>query len=179
VSAAAAGDEHAWESLVQRFTPALRAAARGFRLPPADVDDVVQSTWLAAFRGIGRLETPEAIGGWLLVTARREALRALQRAAHEVLTDEPPTAPVAAVDSPESLLLDAERRRAVRAAVRRLPRRQRRLLGALLSVPEASYVDIARRLDMPVGSIGPTRERGIGRLRLDDRLVGVVRGSAA
>jgi len=131
VHAAAARDERAWEALYARFTPTIRAAARGFRLCPADVDDVVQQTWLAALRRIGALERPEAIGAWLLVTARRQALRTLQRGAREVLTDELP------------------------------------VLKALLRTPDASYLDLSERLSMPVGSIGPTRERALDRLRSD------------
>jgi DNA-directed RNA polymerase specialized sigma24 family protein len=87
--AAAEGDPHAWDALVRRFTPALRAAARGFRVGPADVDDVVQATWLTALTRIYQLRQPEAIAGWLLVTARRESMRRLQRGLREVLTDEP------------------------------------------------------------------------------------------
>jgi len=105
VHAAAARDERAWEALYARFTPTIRAAARGFRLCPADVDDVVQQTWLAALRRIGALERPEAIGAWLLVTARRQALRTLQRGAREVLTDELPDHAVAKAEPPESELI--------------------------------------------------------------------------
>jgi len=157
VHAAAARDERAWEALYARFTPTIRAAARGFRLCPADVDDVVQQTWLAALRRIGALERPEAIGAWLLVTARRQALRTLQRGAREVLTDE----------LPESELIEGERRAAVRAAVRRLDGRKQLVLKALLRTPDASYLDLSERLSMPVGSIGPTRERALDRLRSD------------
>src|SRR4051812_30994918 len=72
---AASGDGDAWRELVARFTPAIEATARGFRLNTADVEDVTQATWLAAYTHIHQLRQPEAIGGWLLVTARREAIR--------------------------------------------------------------------------------------------------------
>ena len=167
VRAAAAGESRSWESLVERFTPALRAAARGFRLAPHDVDDVVQATWLAAVRHVGRLQKPEAIRAWLLVTARRESLRVLQRSTREIVTDDPPH--VAAVDSasPENVVLEGERRQTVRAAVQRLPNRQRRLVDSLLSTSHTSYADLSSKLEMPVGSIGPTRDRALGRLRKD------------
>jgi RNA polymerase sigma factor (sigma-70 family) len=167
VRAAAARDERAWEALYARFTPTLRSAARGFRLCPADVDDVVQQTWFAALRHIHTLEKPEAICSWLLVTARREALRTLQRRVREVVTDELPEHAVPQAAPPESELIKDERSRAVRAAVRRLDGRKQLLLDALLRTPDASYVDLAQRLDMPIGSIGPTRERGLERLRSD------------
>ncbi len=177
--AAAAGDERAWQALVERFTPALRAAAHGFRLANVDIDDVVQNTWLAAFRHIDQLKKPEAIGGWLMVTVRREALRSLQRQVREVLTDDPPVpaAPVGA--QPDSIVIETERQQALRAAVRRLPSRQRRLLATLLAAPGTSYADISSRLDMPVGSIGPTRDRGLERLRHDCALTVLIHDDSA
>jgi len=58
----------------------------------------------------------------------------------------------------------------VRAAVRRLNGRKQLVLDALLCTPDASYDDLAQRLQMPIGSIGPTRERGLERLRSDSAL---------
>jgi len=167
-------DDRAWEELVARFNPRLRAAARGFRLSPADIDDVVQTTWLAAFTHIDSIENPEAIAGWLLVTARRAALRTLQRGTREVVTDEPLGPDDPAPDSPAAALLEAERRDAVRSAVRRLPAGQRPFVEALLAPAGTSYASLSQRLGMPVGSVGPKRGRVIARLRRDARLAAVV-----
>src|SRR4051794_30005959 len=171
--AAAEGDAAAWTALVERFTPALRAAARGFRLAAADVDDVVQATWLAAYTHIRQLREPDAIAGWLLVTARREALRSLQRGTRELVTAEPYSSDRPDLSCQEASLLAAERRDAVRAGVGRLPERQRRLVGELFGPTSASYAELSARLDMPVGSIGPTRERVLARLRRDRHVVGL------
>jgi RNA polymerase sigma factor (sigma-70 family) len=179
VVAAVGGDNRAWEALVTRFTPALRAAARGFKLSPADVDDVVQETWLAAVRYLDRLEKPGAIGAWLLVIARRESLRVLQRRTHEELTAEPPEPAEPGDDSPETLTIDADQRSLVCSALCRLPQRQRVLLQTLMSEPAARYTEIARRLEMPIGSIGPTRDRAIERLRRDRQLACVASEGAA
>jgi RNA polymerase sigma factor (sigma-70 family) len=174
VRRAAQGESRAWDELIVRFNPRLRAAARGFRLSAADVEDVVQTTWLAAFTHIDRIEKPEAIAGWLLVTARRAALRTLQRTAREVVTDEPPAPREPEPDSPATALIEAERRDAVRSAVRRLPDRQRPLVDALLTPAGTSYVAVSQRLGMPLGSIGPTRGRVIARLRRDPELAAVM-----
>jgi RNA polymerase sigma factor (sigma-70 family) len=171
---AAAGDERAWNELVARFDPMLRGIVRGYRLDAADVDDVVQTTWIRAFRSLDRLNEPAAIGGWLAITARREALRTLQRGVREFPSEEPVHAEVAGAGTPETATLDRERQVAVRSAVRRLPGRQRELLSTMLHRPCASYEEISGALDMPVGSIGPTRERALGRLRADRALAAVV-----
>jgi RNA polymerase sigma factor (sigma-70 family) len=172
--AAAAGDEEAWRALVARFEKMLVAIVRGYRLDQADVDDVVQTTWIRAYDNLHRLDEPAAIGGWLAITARREALRTLQRGVREIVSDEPQPKHSAEPGTPETETLERERRAAVRAAVGRLPGRQRTLLSAFLRRPAASYDEISAALDMPIGSIGPTRERALSRLRDDAALAGVL-----
>jgi RNA polymerase sigma factor (sigma-70 family) len=167
---AAAGDESAWNELVRRLDGVLRTVARRYRLAAVDVEDVVQTTWLRAVHHLGRLNDPGAIAGWLIVTTRREAMRTHQRGIREVLTDD-----VCAIDdpdpvSPDVLAIERERRAAVRGAVDRLSGRQRDLLASMLTVPAPTYEQLSERLDMPVGSIGPTRDRALARLRNDPEL---------
>ena len=103
--------------------------------------------------------TPGAIAGWLVVTTRREAMRTLQRGVREVLTDD-----TSAIDDPDPAgpdvhAIERERRAALHAAVERLAGRQRVLLTSMLSTPAPTYEQLSTRLEMPVGSIGPTRDR--------------------
>ena len=51
VLAARAGDSAAWTELLGRFDRTLRSIAGSCRLAPADVDDVVQATWLDLLPG--------------------------------------------------------------------------------------------------------------------------------
>jgi RNA polymerase sigma factor (sigma-70 family) len=174
VEAAAQGDEHAWNVLVEQFTPVIRRVAKGFRLPPQDVDDVVQACWVALLESLHTLREPEAVGAWLVTTARRQSLRMRQREVRERVTDTPYFADLPAGDCLESIVVEAERVTVLREAVRRLPGRQRALLQAMIAAPDHSYADVSNRLGMPVGSIGPTRERGLERLRQDTRLTQLV-----
>jgi RNA polymerase sigma factor (sigma-70 family) len=171
---AASGCEDAWRDLVARFEPMLRGIVRGYRLDDADVQDVVQTTWIRAYRNLSRLNEPAAVGAWLAITARREALRTLQRGVRELPSEEPQPLDEAGGDAPEEIAVAKERRTALQAAVRRLPGRQRELLTEMLRHPQASYEEIAEALDMPVGSIGPTRDRAISRLRGDAALTSVI-----
>jgi RNA polymerase sigma factor (sigma-70 family) len=173
-NAAAAGDRVAWEELVRRFDPVLRGVVRRFRLRAHDVDDVVQTTWLLAFCHLDSLDDPAAIGRWMIVVARREALRTLQRGVHEVTTDEPVPPLVSDSSTPETVALERERATAVTTAVRRLSGRQRDVLDAMLRRPDRSYQDLSAELGMPIGSIGPTRDRALERLRRDAALIDVM-----
>jgi DNA-directed RNA polymerase specialized sigma24 family protein len=62
-------------------------------------------------------------------------------------------------------LLVYERDRALLEAFGRLGPRCQRLLRLMMADPPPSYDEIAAALDMPVGSIGPTRGRCLEQLR--------------
>jgi RNA polymerase sigma factor (sigma-70 family) len=170
VKAAARGDERAWDALVRCFTPLLRSVVRGYRLAPHEVEDVVQTCWLSALGSLDSLRDPEALGAWLVTTARRQSLRAHQRGVREIVTDTPVPERDAATDCLEHQVIEAERAEVLRGAVQRLRGRQRLVLEALIAEPDRSYIEVSQGLSMPIGSIGPTRERGLRRLRQDEKL---------
>ena len=170
-AAAAAGEQQAWSELIDRYAVLIRTVCRSHRLCDADTDDVAQLTWLRAVEHIGRLRDPERFGAWLGTTARRECLRVLHGRKRTVPTADEPADPLFAdhVD-PDEVALAAERRAAVRRALGALPPRQQRLLRLLHSGSHPSYEAIGAALDMPIGSIGPTRGRALERLRKELQL---------
>jgi RNA polymerase sigma factor (sigma-70 family) len=168
--AAAAGDEHAWAGLVHRFDRLLRSVARSYGLGAADIEDAVQNTWLKAWCHLDQLRDPNAIGSWLVAMLRRDALRTLQRGVREVLTDTPPDGREPQSPSAEQALIDRECVTFVRDAVDRLSGRQHQVISCLMASPRPSYEEISARLEMPIGSIGPTRERALEQLRRDREL---------
>ena len=163
VTSARGGDQLAWSQLVRRFDPRLRRAVRTYRLRPADLDDVLQSTWTLLYSHLHTIRDPAAVGGWLTTTARRQALRVLQQHMVEVPTEYLDDS-VAADETPESLLLESERHETFRRALASLTPRQRRLVTLLVTQPALDYEQVGSLLQMPVGSIGPTRARGLARL---------------
>ena len=169
-------DDASWTALVARHDRLLRGVARRYRLNASDVDDVLQNTWVRAWRHLDQLRDADAIEGWLVVTVRREAMRLLQRDVREVLAASPVDASQPAAGCVEDAVLERERDACLHAAVGRLPARQRDILRGLLASPEPSYGAVAARLGMPRGSVGPTRERAFARLRLDSALQHVVHG---
>jgi RNA polymerase sigma factor (sigma-70 family) len=171
VEAARDGDEGAWAALVDRLEPLLRHVVRGYRLSRADVEDVLQSTWLRLFEHLHQLRDPGAAGAWLATTARRECLRLLQTPLREVLTDDPELGGECPQDGPESVVLAAERSAILDRALSTLPERHRRLMTLLASESATDYVAIGGELAMPVGSIGPTRARCLARLARHPELI--------
>ncbi len=166
VRRAAGGDRQAWERLVDKYARLIWAITRDFKLGESDAADVAQATWLRLLEHIDRIEYPDRVGSWIAATARNECLRSLAARKRVVLAhDEVTFDRVASSDAEvDEGLLAAERAEVVRDAVSRLPRRWQQLMELLMADPPVSYVEIADRLDLPVGSIGPTRRRCLARL---------------
>ncbi|WP_232660908.1 RNA polymerase sigma factor [Pseudonocardia sp. TRM90224] len=169
VRRAADGDRAAWDALVANFSGLVWSVALGHRLGPADSAEVVQTTWLRLLENLDRIREPERIGGWLATTARHESLRLLRMRSREHLTDDEAsfdatTTATSAAASPEELLLDRDRDRSLWIAFSQLPERCRALLRLVIIVAPP-YTEVAAALDMPIGSIGPTRARCLDRLR--------------
>ncbi len=168
VAAAAAGDHEAWAALVDRYTSLLWSVARSFRLTEADAADVVQTAWLRLVEHLDRVEDPDRLPGWLATTVRRECLRLVRQASHESY------APLAEVaddgPSPDARMLKDERDAVLWHAFAQLDHGCRQLLRVLMADPPPAYAAVAAALDIPVGSIGPTRARCLSKLR---RMAGI------
>lgn len=169
---AGAGDQAAWEDIVQRYSGLLWSITRRCGLPPSHGADVVQTTWLRLSERNGAIREPEHLGGWLTTVAQREAWRAAARWRRDLSTEDVTIAlPDTHAASVEDEVLQRRTVADLRRAIEQLPDRQRELMRILISEGEPSYHEISARTGMPIGSIGPTRARAVARLR---QILGVV-----
>lgn len=171
VAAAAAGDEAAWRELVHRYLDFVWSIARSAGLGHCDAADVTQTTWLRFAESLDRLTEPDRAGAWLATTARREAFRVARERRRQVPSEHVPLLADregAVLAEPVGERLDrAEDDRRVAAAFSSLSPRCQRLLRTLVADPAPSYAEVAAALEMPVGSIGPTRARCLEALRAE------------
>jgi RNA polymerase sigma factor (sigma-70 family) len=172
VRRAAAGQQAAWEELVDQYSPLVSSVVRGFRLGETQAADAAQTTWLRLVEHLTDIRDPERLPGWLRTTARRACLAIIRESGREQLTDSVDDLGTTAdryrdagYDGPEVRVLRQDQQALVRRALADLNLRQRALLALLVASPRLSYAEIGARLDMPVGSIGPTRARILARLR--------------
>ena len=166
VARARTGDERAWVELTDRFTNLLWSVTRAMRLSRADAADVVQTTWLRLVERLDSVRQPDQLGAWLVTTARRECLAVQRRGAR--LRDSPVEGwdhVPAAGDPLDEALLREERDAALWKAFSGLAARCQSLLRVLMADPPPSYEEVSAALDMPIGSIGPTRQRCLKSLR--------------
>ncbi|GAA4569143.1 RNA polymerase sigma factor [Planotetraspora kaengkrachanensis] len=175
------GDQDAWGRIVERYAPFVWAICNRYRLNRQDRDDVAQMVWLRTVEKLGSLQQPEAFAGWLATVTQRECLHA-SRAVRRRESNEH------ALDleremGDESVMIGRElerfeRRAALRAAFAQLPPHCRQLLLLLAQEQQLSYREIAERLCVSIGGIGPTRGRCLARLRRSPHLKGFL-GPAA
>jgi RNA polymerase sigma factor (sigma-70 family) len=164
VHRAALGDGSAWNEIVRLYTPLVRSVCWRFGLSGMDAEDVGSTVWMRLLSGITCLREPAALPGWLRTTTRRECQTLLRGRDRDA---PPPDGEIADPHTTPSdaRLLAEEQMRALHTAVVNLSESDRRLLGLLFSDPPTSYAEISLALGMPVGAIGPTRQRVLNRLR--------------
>lgn len=161
VERAARSDEAAWRALVDRFKAMVWSITRAHGLSGSDAADVSQTVWLRLVDNLERLREPERVGTWLAVTTRHECVRVSQLRQRSVLTAEPEVVEAVGspVDDPEFAFARQDRDGALRDVVATLPERSQALLRMLMADPPVSYGEVAAGLGIPIGSIGPTRQR--------------------
>jgi RNA polymerase sigma-70 factor (ECF subfamily) len=169
VRRASAGDRAAWTVLYDRYYAVLRTIARG-RIPPGaeprfDTDDVLQSTFLTAFRQIDTFEShgDHSFRRWLteiLVNKLKDKIKhhrrrsahedrgAADEARHDLPGDDP---------TPSEILVAAERQAEVLAALSGLPREDQQIV-CMRFFDGLAWSEIARRLDL---GEGVARRRGL------------------
>lgn len=169
------GDSAAWAALVARYQKLIYTIPRRAGLDDDQCADVFQQTFQALFEHLERIDQPERVRAWLVTTARRTTERLRQRNARwQALpesvasgSDETPVqewldpAPL-----PDEVLTQLEEQHLVRTGVAALEERCRRLLTLLFYDPQQlPYAEIAAQIGIPTGSIGPTRNRCLQKLR--------------
>lgn len=161
-----AGDPQGLDDMVRHLSPVLWHVVRAHGLDSERAQDVVQTTWLTFVRRQESITEPQAVAAWLTTTARREAWRVTRTATRttavsdEVLEWELPTERSAEADA-----METDQRSRLWACVQQLTERCQRLIRIVAFDDRPDYRGLAEQLDMPVGSIGPTRGRCLAKLK--------------
>ncbi len=165
------GSSGAWHQLLNKYERLVYSIPLRYGLSRDDAADVAQLTFTILIESLDTLSEDSRLGAWLATVARRHTWRLLERNRRELasegldgtyLADRAVLLGRNDADSIEHWelieLLDT--------GLSKIGEPCRELLLALYFQPElSSYAEVAARLDMPIGSIGPTRARCLKRLR--------------
>jgi RNA polymerase sigma factor (sigma-70 family) len=152
--------------LVARYT--LRAHRAAWLLGAGeDADDVVQESFVKAFRSLPRFRPGEPFAPWLLSIVANETknlLRSRHRRNALALRLSALEPGSAAPDTPFDEAVAGERRSRLLAAVNELPDRERQALVCRYFL-DLSEAETARVLHWPLGTVKSRTSRALGRLR--------------
>jgi len=154
--AARAGDANAFGQLYARYARMVHGILLA-RVPPAEVDDLIQEVFLQAWRRIASLREAGAFGGWLAMITRNRATDYYRRSAPTTeLPDSLAAAPEASGRAPEA--------RAVLEAIKGLPEAYREPL-LLRLVEGMTGPEIAAQTGLTPASVRVNLHRGMKQLR--------------
>lgn len=174
VAACLNGDAAAWEALIRRFQRLIHSIPLKARLSQDDAADIFQSVCLKLYEKLASLRDHEKLSSWIITTTTRECWRLSNRQRREMPADGLSSEEAEeklqqlAGDSPliDEQRIQLEQQQAVRQAVGALSERCKDLVTMLFyKKDDLSYTEIARQMDMPVASIGPTRARCLEKLK--------------
>ncbi|MEL7369187.1 MAG: sigma-70 family RNA polymerase sigma factor [Myxococcota bacterium] len=163
----AAGDRAAFDAFVRRHAPVVFRFSNGITQDRTLAEDVVQQTFLNAFRTAGGFRAESSARSWLLTIARNTAYR-LCKLRHR---EEPVEQPLDALgqdagwsaDNPETIALLAERHDLLQQALRKLAPADREIL-ILRDIEQISGAEAAKALGLQLPAMKSRLHRA--RLRL-------------
>lgn len=169
------GDASAWAVLVRRYQRLVYAVVMRAGFDEHGAADVFQTVFSRLVQHLPTLSQPERLQAWIVTTAKREALRSreIRQRTVSMTRDEDDDTPgledTVADDAPlaEQALSELQQLHRLRQGMDRLDERCRELLLLVFRDEDdkLSYDEVARRMNMPTGSLGPTRARCLDKLR--------------
>lgn len=160
------GDAQAWSQLIERYQRLVYSIPLNYGLTTEDASDIAQIVFTSLLQGLDSLRDGSNLGGWLTTVTRRHTWRVVNRKKLRQEED---------IDGEGIRELLPDRSSAIERwelvewlnnGLNQVGERCRQLLMLLyFETDEPSYLEIAQRLGIAEGSIGPTRARCLQRMK--------------
>jgi RNA polymerase sigma factor (sigma-70 family) len=160
-----AGNEAAWEVLIERYSRLIYSIPLRFGFSSGVADEIFQETCLILLEKLDTLVDRQRLSSWLVTICRRACIQRWRQKKHyQIGNSFYPN--VVNEDEIEKGIVRVEEYHRVHCALNNLAPPCQRLLKALFfKDPPNTYDAIASQLDIPLGSVGPTRKRCLEKLR--------------
>ena len=153
------GEQAAWTQLIERYQRLIYSVARKLCPQPEDCADVFQRVCLDLYQNLKQLRNDRTLPAWLITVTRRRCYAVIREKRDDISIDDYISEADPHVDAVEKEFL-------LERAIAELPDRCEGLIRLLyFDATEPTYVEISKRLGIPVASIGPTRARCLEKLR--------------
>ncbi len=158
---AVAGDQRAFTQLQKKYYPAIANLIRRMLRNSDDVEDLVQETFVKAFRAIETFNHDYAFSTWLYKIASNHCIDFLRKRRLKTFSIDQPIETrdgemryEIADDSwsPDGEIQDREKLRILNKAIEDLPEKYKRVIK-LRHEEELDYQEIADQLGLPLGTV--------------------------
>ena len=154
------GDEDAVRAVYRRYSGAVATVARAVVSEPELVEEIVQQTFLNAWRAAATFDESREFAPWLYAIARRAAIDVARRERKPTTGDHEQEVDVAVMPVPFEQAFEAAE---VRAAVDQLPQEERAVV-CLAHEHGFTHPEIANMLGVPIGTVKSRSARAYRRL---------------
>lgn len=166
IRACRAGDGQAWERLLDKYERLVFSISLNHGLTSEDAADVTQITFTILLQNLDSLSDDVRLAPWLATVARRHTWRLVARNRREAVN---PEEDIAGNETLGGVVDDSQRWELtewIHYGLATLDERCRKFLLALyFDAEQPSYAQVAGDLNMPIGSIGPTRARCLEQMK--------------
>lgn len=165
------GSSGAWYQVLNRYERLVYSIPLRYGLSRDDAADIMQLTFTALIQNIDNLAEGSRLDAWLSTVARRNTWRLLKGKRREIarghIEDYSLTESAVLLGKNDACSIEHWELTAwLDEGLSQIGESCRELLLALYFEPErSSYAEVAKRLNRPLGSIGPTRARCLKRLK--------------
>lgn len=164
LSACARGDRRAFKSIYDSQSPQMYGIALRITRDPALAADALHDAFLQAWQNAGRFDGARGRAeAWLISLVRYRALDAVRSRKREVVTDTPPEQVDDAPDALTAVSQEADARALQRCLETLEPERRRVIASAFID--GYSHAELAKRLNMPLGTVKSWIRRGLESLK--------------
>ncbi len=155
------GDEQAYKALMDKYRKALSMHIQRMVRKPGEVDDLVQESFIKAFSALPSYSVDYAFSTWIYKIATNHAIDYLRKKKLKTYSiDKPRETKDGALEyelpdatyRPDRHIVADQRRELIQKAIDALPPKYHRVI-VMRHQQEKSYEEIARELDLPLGTI--------------------------